>query len=322
MNSPLRLALTLSTLGCLMAAAAGAQDFPTRPVRVIVPLAAGGPVDTVTRIVAAGLTERLQQQIVVDNRPGAGGSVGADMVARATPDGYTLLMAANGTLAVSPNLMKLSFSVERDLAPITLIGTSPQVLVVHPSLPAKSVSELVALARSRPGTINFASSGQGSTAHLAAELFKATAKVDIVHIPYKGAGPALTDLAGGQTQMMITGISTTLPYIRADRLRPLGVTSTQRVAVLPQVPPIAEAVPGYEVTTWYGLMAPAGTPPAVIARLNRETAAALENPTVKSKMAGAGVDAQTNTPEQFRAMIREETAKWGKVIRMVGIKSR
>lgn len=322
MNSPLRLALILSTLGCLMAAAAGAQDFPTRPVRVIVPLAAGGPVDTVTRIVAAGLTERLQQQIVVDNRPGAGGSVGADMVARATPDGYTLLMAANGTLAVSPNLMKLSFSVERDLAPITLIGTSPQVLVVHPSLPAKSVSELVALARSRPGTINFASSGQGSTAHLAAELFKATAKVDIVHIPYKGAGPALTDLAGGQTQMMITGISTTLPYIRADRLRPLGVTSTQRVAVLPQVPPIAEAVPGYEVTTWYGLMAPAGTPPAVIARLNRETAAALENPTVKSKMAGAGVDAQTNTPEQFRAMIREETAKWGKVIRMVGIKSR
>lgn len=322
MKSSLRLGLTLSTFICLMAATAGAQDFPTRPVRVIVPLAAGGPVDTVTRIVAAGLTERLQQQIVVDNRPGAGGSVGADMVARATPDGYTLLMAANGTLAVSPNLMKLSFSVERDLAPITLIGTSPQVLVVHPSLPAKSVSELVALARSRPGTINFASSGQGSTAHLAAELFKATAKVDIVHIPYKGAGPALTDLAGGQTQMMITGISTTLPYIRADRLRPLGVTSTQRVAVLPQVPPIAEAVPGYEVTTWYGLMAPAGTPPAVIARLNRETAAALENSTVKSKMAAAGVDAQTNTPEQFRAMIREETAKWGKVIRMVGIKSR
>lgn len=305
-----------------MAAAAGAQDFPTRPVRVIVPLAAGGPVDTVTRIVAAGLTERLQQQIVVDNRPGAGGSVGADMVARATPDGYTLLMAANGTLAVSPNLMKLSFSVERDLAPITLIGTSPQVLVVHPALPAKSVSELVALARSRPGTINFASSGQGSTAHLAAELFKAMAKIDIVHIPYKGAGPALTDLAGGQTQMMITGISTTLPYIRAERLRPLGVTSAQRVAVLPQVPPIAEAVPGYEVTTWYGLMAPAGTPTAVIARLNRETAAALENPTVKSKMAGAGVDAQTNTPEQFRTMIREETAKWGKVIRVVGIKSR
>lgn len=320
MTSPLR--RTLCLLGCLIVTSASAQNFPTKPLRIIVPLAAGGPVDTVTRIVAAGLSERLQQQIVVDNRPGAGGSVGADLVARATPDGYTLLMAANGTLAVSPNLMKLSYDVARDLAPITLIGTSPQVLVVHPSLPAKSVKDLVALARTRPGMINFASSGLGSTAHLASELFKAIAKIDIVHIPYKGAGPALTDLAGGQTQMMITGISTTLPYIRAQRLRPLGVTSTQRVAVLPDVPPIAETVPGYEVTTWYGLLAPAGTPPAVIARLNKETAAALENSAIKSKMAGAGVDAQTNTPEQFSALIRDETAKWGKVIKMVGIKMR
>jgi tripartite-type tricarboxylate transporter receptor subunit TctC len=310
------------TLGCVIAGASGAQSYPTKPVRLIVPLAPGGPVDTVTRILAQGLSERLGQQIVVDNRPGAGGSVGADLVARAAPDGYSLLVGANGTLAVSPNLMKLPFDIARDFAPITLIGTSPQVLVVHPSLPARSVKDLIALAGSRPGLINFASSGQGSTAHLASELFKSMAKIDIVHIPYKGAGPALTDLAGGQTQMMITGISTTLPYIKAGRLRPLGVTSSRRVAVLPDVPPIAEAVAGYEVTTWYALLATAGTPPAVIARLNTEATRTLESEAVKTRMAGAGVDVQASTPGELAAMIRDETAKWGKVIRTVGIKAR
>jgi tripartite-type tricarboxylate transporter receptor subunit TctC len=183
------------------------------------------------------------------------------------------------------------------------------------------VKDLIALAKARPGMINFASSGKGSTAHLASELFRVMAKIDIVHIPYKGAGPALADLAGGQTQMMITGISTTLPYITSGRLRPLGVTSVQRVGVLPDVPPIGETVRGYEVTTWYGLLAAAGTPAAVVARLNRKTAAALQNPAVKSKMAAAGVDAQTDTPEQFAAMIREESAKWGKLIAMLGMKS-
>ncbi len=308
-------------LGCLATGTAWPQNYPVKPIRIIVPLAAGGPVDAVTRILAAGLTERFNQQIVVDNRPGAGGSVGAELVARATADGYTLLMAANGTLAIAPNLLKLPYDAARDLAPITLVGTSPQVLVVHPSLPTKSVKELVALAKSRPGMINFASSGLGSTSHLACELFKVTAKIDIVHIPYKGAGPALIDLAGGQTQMMITGVSTTLPYIKTGRLRALGVTSNRRVEVLPDTPPIADSLPDFEVTTWYGLLATAGTPASAIKRVQQETARALDNPSLKSKMSGLGVDAETNTPEQFSAMIQEETAKWARVIKMVGIKA-
>lgn len=317
--TPVARLAVLAVVG-LLAIQTNAQPYPSKPVRIIVPLAPGGPVDTVTRILAVGLGERLGQQILVDNRPGAGGNVGADLVARAAPDGYLLLMASNGTLAISPHLVKQPFDAARDFAPISLVGTSPQVLLVHPSLPTKSVADVVKLARSQPGMINYASSGPGSTAHLAMELFKLLSKLDIVHIPYKGAGPALADLAGGQTQMMITGISTTLPYIKSGRLRPLGVTSAQRVAVLPEVPPIGDTVPGYEVTTWYGLVGTAGTATAVIDRLSKDTAAALDNATVKSKLAAAGVDARANTPEQFGAMIRDESAKWGTLIKTLGIK--
>jgi tripartite-type tricarboxylate transporter receptor subunit TctC len=312
--------LLLIVLG-LIAAPAAAQNFPSRPVRMVVPLAAGGPVDFVARIVAARLTEQLGQQVVVDNRPGAGGSVGADLVARAVPDGHTVLLAANGTLAVAPNLLKLPYDVQRDLAAVTLVGTSPQILVVHPSVPAKSVKDLVALARARPGTINYASSGQGATSHLASELFRTAARIEIVHVPYKGAGPALTELAGGSTQMMITGVSSTLPYLKSGRLRALGVTSPKRIAALPDVPAIAETLPGYEVTTWYGLMTTAGTPGAVLKRLHRETVAAAADPQVSARLASAGVDAETSSPEQFSAMIRSETAKWGKIIKAAGVQS-
>jgi tripartite-type tricarboxylate transporter receptor subunit TctC len=306
----------------LASAPAWAQTFPTRPVRMIVPLAPGGPVDIVARILSARLTEQFGQQVIVDNRPGAGGSVGGDLVARAQPDGYTTLFAANGTLAISPNLLKLPFDVQRDLAPVTLVGTSPQILVVHPSLPAKSVKELIALARSRPGAINFASAGQGATSHLASELFKSAAGIDIVHVPYKGAAPALAELVGGNTQMMITGISSTLPYLRSGRLRALGVTSARRVAALPEVPAIAESLPGYEVTTWYGLVTTAGTPAAVVARLHEETVKAVASAEIRNKLAAVGVAAETNSPEAFSAMIRAETLKWGKIIKAAGVKRR
>ena len=313
--------LFLMVLGLIAAAPATAQSFPSRPVRMVVPLAPGGPVDFVARIVAARLTDQLGQQVVVDNRPGAGGSVGADLVARAVPDGHTVLLAANGTLAVAPNLLKLPYDVQRDLAAVALVGTSPQILVVHPSLPAKSVKDLVALARSRPGTINYASSGQGATSHLASELFRVTARIDIVHVPYKGAGPALAELAGGNTQMMITGVSSTLPYLKSGRLRALGVTSPKRIAALPDVPAIAEMLPGYEVTTWYGLMTTAGTPGAVVTRLHRETVAAATHAEARARLASAGVDVETSSPEQFSAMIRSETAKWGKIIKAAGVQS-
>jgi tripartite-type tricarboxylate transporter receptor subunit TctC len=316
---PLRLAIAVILLAC---AAAQAQTFPARPVRMVVPLAPGGPVDIVARIVAARLGENLGQQVIVDNRPGAGGSVGGELVARATPDGHTTLFAANGTLAISPNLLKLPFSVERDLAAVTLVGTSPQILIVHPSLPAQNVKALIALAQSRPGAINYASSGRGATSHLASELFRSAARIDIVHVPYKGAGPALAELVGGNTQMMITGISSTLPYLRDGRLRALGVTSQKRVTALPDVPAIAESLPGYEVTTWYGLMATAGTPAPAVARLYQDTAKAVASIDIKNKLAGVGVEAETSSPEKFSAMIRAETLKWGKIIKAAGVASR
>jgi len=299
--------------------ASGQQSFPSKPVRMIVPLAAGGPVDTVARIIGPRLAENLGQQVVIDNRPGAGGSVGGEMVARSVPDGHNILLAANGTIAISPHLLKLPYDATKDLTPISLVGTSPQALLVHPSLPTRSVKELIALARSRPGVINFASSGNGSTSHLASELFKMTTKIDIIHIPYKGAGPAMIDMMAGQTQMIITGVSSALPHIRSGKLRVLGVTSTKRISVLPDIPAIAESVPGYEVTTWYALFAPAGTPAAVVARINQDLVKAVNHSETKANLVGAGVEAETNTPEQMGAMGRDEFTKWGKLVQALGI---
>jgi tripartite-type tricarboxylate transporter receptor subunit TctC len=296
-----------------------AQNYPVKPVRMVVPVAAGGPVDTVARLLAFRLSEQLGQQVYVENRPGAGGSVGGDIVARSAPDGYTLLMASNGTIAIAPHLLKLPYDAARDLAPVSLAGTSPQVLVVHPSLPVRSVRELVAIAKAKPGMLNFGSAGQGATSHLAGELFKVSAGIDIVHVPYKGAGPALNDLVAGQTQMMVTGVSSALPFIQAGRLRALGVTSTRRLAVLPGVPAIAEALPGYEVTTWYGVFTRAGAPESVTARLHQELARTLASPEVKAKLAALGVESEPMSPAEFGAMITRETAKWGALVKKLGI---
>lgn len=314
--------LALAGVFVLPVALVAAQDFPTRPVRMIVPLAVGGPVDTVGRIVAAQLSEQLKQQVLVDNRPGAGGSVGGAMLARATPDGHTILLAANGTIAIAPHLItRLPFDAMKDFAPITLVGTSPQAMLLHPAVPANTVNDFIDLARSKPGSVNFASSGAGSTSHLASELLKMMTKISMVHVPYKGAGPALTDLMGGQTQMMITGISSALPFVNGGKLRAIGVTSTKRVSVLPDAPPISDVVPGYEVTTWYALYTTAKTPAPIIALLHRESVKAVNTPEIKSRLTAAGVDAETSTPEQMAKMGREEVAKWGKLISAIGLKS-
>ena len=314
--------VVLAGLFALPVSMVAAQNFPTRPVRMIVPLAVGGPVDTVGRIVALQLSEQMKHQVVVDNRPGAGGSVGGEMLARAAPDGHTILMAANGTIAIAPHLItKLPFDAMKDFAPITLVGTSPQAMLLHLAVPAKTVKEFIDLARSKPGSVNFASSGAGSTSHLASELLMMMAKISMVHVPYKGAGPALTDLMGGQTQMMITGISSALPFITGGKLRAIGVTSTKRVSVLPEAPPISETVPGYEVTTWYALYTTAKTPAPIIAALNRESVKAVNTPEIKARLTAAGVEAETSTPEQLAKMGREEVAKWGKLISAIGLKA-
>lgn len=312
-----RLALALAI--ALLAFPAWPQTYPSRPVRMVVPFAPGGPVDIVARLVAARLSTQLGQQVIVDNRPGAGGSVGGELVARAVPDGYTSLLASNGTLAISPHLIKLPYDASRDLSPVGLVGSSPQALVVPPTLPVTGVKDLVALARAKPGSVNYASSGQGSTSHLATELFKSAARIDMVHVPYKGAGPAVNDLIAGHTQMMITGVSLVLPHVRSGRLRALGVTSRKRIAAMPDTPAIAESLPGYEVTTWYGLLVTARTPPGIIARLNEETVKAVAHAEVGPRLAAAGIEAETGTSDQFAAMIRSETLKWGKLIKATGV---
>ncbi len=313
--------VALAALSFATAATAQSQNYPVRPVRMIVTLAAGGAVDSVARMIAARLSEQLGQQVVVDNRPGAGGSVGGEAVARANRDGHTLLMAANGTIAVSPHIVpNLPYDALRDLAPISLVVTSPLGLFVHPSLPARSVKELVALAQSRPGTINYGSSGNGSTGHLATELLKVAAKIDVVHVPYRGAAPALNDLIAGQTQMQVTAVSGAMQFISAGKLRALGVTAPKRLAVLPDLPAIAETLPGYEVVSWYGLFTTAGTPPAIIARLHQETVKVVEYPELKSRLTALGLSPETSTPEAFAAMARSESAKWGKLIKSLSIK--
>jgi tripartite-type tricarboxylate transporter receptor subunit TctC len=303
------------------AADACAQTYPNRPIRLVVALAAGGPTDVVARIFASRLGELLGQQVVVDNRPGAGGSVGGEIAAKAPPDGHTLFAAANGTIAIAPNLFaKLPFDVSRDLTPVVLIGNSPLALMTHPSLPAKSVKELVALAKARPGTINYGSSGTGTTAHLACELFRMAAAVDIVHIPYKGAAPALVGVISGEVALMISGVAAGLPHIRQNQVRALGVTSTKRVALLPEVPTVAETLPGYEVGSWYAVLTTAGTPRAIVERLTQESIKAIGSPDIQAKLIAASVDPEPLGPEQLGEKIRTETARWGKVVKAAGIK--
>ncbi len=295
--------------------------FPLRPVRLLVAQAAGGPTDVVARIFANRLSEILGQQAVVDNRPGAGGSVAGELTARAPADGYTLMVAANGTLAVAPHLIKLSYDARKDLAPVALIGNSPLGLMVHPPLPAASFKELIALAKSRPGKINFGSSGAGATSHLAGELLKMMAGINIVHVPYKGAGPALISIMSGEIEMLISGLSTGLPYVRQKQVRLLAVSSATRVPLLPDVPAMAETLPGYDVSSWYAILGPAGTPPAIIDRLNQASATALATPDVRTKLTAAGVDVQILSPPQLSAKLNADLDRWGKVVKAAGIKS-
>ena len=308
----------------MLASIAGlhAQSYPSRPLRAIVPIAPGGGTDTTGRLVLTRLGEVLGQQIVVDNRAGGGGTIGAMIAAKAAPDGYTFLFGSIATHAVNPAMYKkLPYDHIRDFTPVARIGTVPNVLVVHPALPVKTVAELLSHARANPGKINYGSAGIGSPPHLSMELLKSMTGVNIVHIPYKGAGPALAELLGGQTQVMCTSLAGQLPHIRAGRVRALAVTTARRNAQVPNVPTMIEAgVPGYEVTIWYAVFFPAGAPKAIVARLNSELVKIVNSPDMKERLAQIGVDPAPSTPEELAAFVKAETAKYTKVAQDAGIK--
>lgn len=297
-----------------------AQTYPTKPIRLILGYAPGGPSDLTARLLGPLLHEALGQPLVVDNRPGAGGTLAANLLVNAEPDGHTLLLAANGEIGIAPNLYrKLPYDPLTDLAPVSRVGASQLVLVVHPSVPAKSTADLIALANTKAGSVNFASAGTGSTAHLAGEYFKHMAKIDIVHVPYKGAGPALTDLMGGQVQMLITGYSSAIGHVKAGKLRALAVSGSKRLRANPDLPTIGETIKDYEVTSWYGFLAPRRTPPAVVARLHKEIATVVKRPDVSDRMAVLGIEAEGNTPQEFREQIKREIATWAKVIKLAKV---
>jgi len=308
-------AAMLATVAMIGFAQAVEIKYPLRPVRMLVSYPPGGPSDLTARLAAPHLSEALGQQFIIDNRGGAGGTLAVGLLTQAAPDGYTLLMSAGGEIVIAPNLrLKLPYDPTKDIIPISRVGSSQLALVVHPSVPAKSVKELVAMAKAKPGSINFASAGAGSTAHLAGEQFKYLAGIDIVHVPYKGAGPALTDVIGGQVQMLISAYSSAFAHIKAGKLRALGVTGTKRIVSAPDLPTIAETVPGYEVLSWYGLHAPKGTPPTIISRLHREMAAMTRKPEMAERLTVLGIEPEGNSPQEFLAQIRVEIAGWGKVI--------
>lgn len=306
----------------LVAGSAAAQTYPSKPVRMMVPFPAGGGSDTMGRIVGTRLSERLGQQIVVENRPGAAGSIGADIVARAPADGYTILLGSTSELVQYPNVNpRIPYDPVRDFAPISLVGTIPLVLVVHPSLPVKNVKGLVALAKARPGEINFGSAGQGATTHLAVELFILLTGVKMTHVPYKGSPQAVADLVSGDVQLGIPTMPAALPFIKSGRVKVLAVSSAKRASNLPDIPSLDEAgVKGYDATLWTGMLAPAGTPKEIINRLHAEIAKVLALKEVNDALDKQGAEAQGSTPEQFTAFIKTEHAKWAKVVKTAGMR--
>ena len=317
------LALAAAALALAAAPLAAAQTpYPGKPVRLVVPFPAGGTTDILARAAAQKLSEAWGQQVIVDNRPGAGGNIGAELVAKAAPDGYTLLMGTVGTHAINASLYsKLPYDPVKDFAPVILVAGVPNVLVVNPSLPVNSVPELIAYAKANPGALNFASSGSGTSIHLSGELFKTLTGVQMTHVPYKGSAPALTDLMGGQVQLMFDNLPSSLGFIKAGKLRALAVTSSARAAALPDVPALAEAgVPGFEASSWFGILAPAGTPRDIILRINGEVAKWLASPEAREKLAGQGAIAAGGTPEDFARHINAEMAKWAKVVKESGAK--
>ena len=297
------------------------SPYPTKPIRLVVPFVPGGSTDLIARIMAQKLDEVLGQQVIVENRAGAGGNIGVDYVAKSPPDGYTLIFGHVGTFGFGPSLyQKLPYDPIKEFAPIVLFAMVPNMLAVHPALPAKTVKELIALARAHPGQLNYGSSGNGSASHLATEYFKLLSKTNITAIPYKGTGPLVTDLIAGQTSLTITGVPPLYPFVQSGRLRGLAVGSTKRLPLVPDLPTIAEAgVPGYESSTWFGPLAPAKTPREIVVRLNAELMKILQRPDVRSRFAAEGIEALGSTPEEFGAYIKTEIERWGRVIKASGI---
>jgi len=314
--------LALITLVLLPTFGALAQQYPNRPVRVIMPSAAGGGIDTLTRLVSQRLTEKLGQQFIVDARPGATGIIGTGIVARATPDGHTLLFAWTAPLAINPGLYdKLPYDVLRDFAPVALAATTPNVLVVNPAGSVRSVKDYIEMARQAPGKIRYGSSGIGGSSHLAGELFATLAGVKLDHIPYKGTPPALVDIMAGRIESMFAAVAPALPHIRSQRLRAIAVTTSKKSAILPDLPTAAETVPGFDAETWYAMVAPAGTPPVIVNRLNKEINAFLQEPATAPSLHQQGFEAMGGTPAEFAAYLRNEIAKWGKLIKANNIRA-
>jgi tripartite-type tricarboxylate transporter receptor subunit TctC len=302
---------------------AGAQTYPSKPIRFVVPYPAGGPLDTVARLLGQKVSESTKQPVIVDNKPGAGGNIGADAVAKAPPDGYTILMGAVATHAINPTLYAaMPYDASRDFIPVTQVASTPNVLVVNPSVPAANVREFIAYAKANPGKLNFGSGSTGSAGHLAGELFKTMAGVDMTHVPYKGAAPAMNDLIGGQIQLMFDNLASSLAQVRAGRVKALAVTTARRSALAPELPTIAESgLPGFDINTWFGIFVPAGTPREVVERLHAEFARALAAPDVRERMIALGAEPAGNKPEEFAAYIRAEADKYARVIRASGAKA-
>ncbi len=311
----------LATLATAYALAAGAQNYPTKPVRIVVPFPAGGGVDLTARTVGQKLTDYLGQQVVIDNRAGAAGTIGAEHVAKSAPDGYTLLVAGPGSVAVAPLLFpKLGYNPLKDLAPITMLVTMPYIIVAHPSVPAKNAAELIALAKANPGKLNMASGGAGTGQHLAGEFFNVLAGIKMIHIPYKGTAPAIADIMGGHADLTFSDPSV-LPQLQAGRLKVLGVSGTKRYPPLPNVPTVNESgLPGFDALNWYPLMAPAGTPRDLVMKLNTEALKALNSPDVRDKLMAQGLIPAPMSPEQLGQFIREDYERWARVIKAANVK--
>jgi len=300
-----------------------AQPYPSKPIKIVVPFPAGGIADVYARIIGARMSEAWSQPVVIENRSGAGGNIGAEAVARSPADGYTLVMGSVGTHAVNVSLFsKLPYDPVADFAPIALVAETDALLVVHPSVPARTVPELIALARAKPGALSYASAGPGTASHLAGELFKSMAKVDMLHIPYKGNSPAITDLLAGQTALLFATMPTVLPQAKAGKLRALATCGAARAAATPELPTVAEAaLPGFDVTNWIGLFAPAGTPSDIVRRLNAEVLRTMQSPDMQGRLAGEGARFAPTTPQQFGAYVKAEIAKWAPVVKASGARA-
>ncbi len=311
--------LLWAAMSCLLAASVQAQPYPSKPVRVVVPYPPGGPTDIVARVLFQQVAESTGQQFVIDNRAGAGGNIGAEHVAKSPADGYTVLIGTTAH-AINMSLFKsLNYDVQKDLAPVSLLTQGPLVLVTYPQFPANSVKELIDMAKAKPGSLNFASSGNGQSTHLSAELFNSMAGTKMVHVPYKGSAPALSDLMTGQVGIMFDTTLSAMPFVRAGKLKALGVTSPQRTPAAPEVPTIAESgLPGYEVFAWNGVFVPAGTPKAIVAQLNEEIRKAMQLPQVRDKFSAQGFAASWNTPDQFGVFVRNEVDKWARTVKASG----